>query len=72
MDMNDFDAEVEFSLGAEREKHVINSPIIVTTAPGVYHCPLNYARIGKPIICLEVFMTSKYTSTNFPIRPAES
>ena len=71
MDMKEFDAEVEFSFGEEREKHVITSPAIVVIPPGVYHCPLNYARIGKPIHCLEAFLTSKYTSTNLPIPPAE-
>jgi hypothetical protein len=60
MDMNDFDADVEYSFGAEHEKHVIKTPTIVVAAPGVYHCPLNYARVGKPIYCLEAFMTSEY------------
>lgn len=60
MDMNEFDADVEFSFGAEREKHVISSPTIVVAAPGVYHCPLNYVRVGKPFYCLEAFMTSQY------------
>ncbi len=63
MDMQEFDADVEFSFGAEREKHVISSPAIVTVPPGVYHCPLNYARVGKPFYCLEAFLTSEYTST---------
>jgi hypothetical protein len=61
MDLNKFDADVEFSFGAEREKHVISSPTIVTAAPGVYHCPLNYARVGKPFYCVEAFMTSEYS-----------
>jgi len=64
MDMNEFDAEVEFTFGKEREKHVISSPAVVTIAPGVYHCPLNFARIGKPIYCLEAFLTSKYSGTD--------
>jgi uncharacterized RmlC-like cupin family protein len=70
MDMNEFDAEVEFSFGEEREKHVITSPSIITVPPGVYHCPLNYAKINKPIYCLEAFLTSGYTSTNLPVTPA--
>jgi len=60
MDMNDFDADVEYSFGAERQKHVITSPTIVVAAPGTYHCPLNYARVGRPFYCLEAFMTSEY------------
>jgi hypothetical protein len=64
MDMHDFDADVEYTFGAEREKHVINRPTIVVAAPGVYHCPLNYARIGKPIYCLEMFMTTGYSGVD--------
>ena len=64
MDMNEFDAEVEFSFGAEREKHVISSPTVVVAAPGVYHSPLNYAKVGKPFYCLEAFMTSKYSGVD--------
>jgi hypothetical protein len=64
MDMNEFDAEVEFSLGEEREKYVIKEPTIVAIPPGLYHCPLNFAKINKPIYCVEAFLTSKYEGTN--------
>jgi len=64
MDMNEFDADIEFSIGEEREKHVISEPAIIVMPPGVYHCPLNYARVGKPFYCLEAFMTSAYQGTN--------
>ena len=64
MDMSKFDADVEFSFGAEREKHVISGPTVVAVPPGVYHCPLNFARIDRPIYCLEAFLTSKYEGTD--------
>jgi uncharacterized RmlC-like cupin family protein len=64
MDMKEFDAGVEFSFGEESEKHVITGPTIIVVPPGVYHCPLNFARVSKPIYCLEAFITSDYTSTN--------
>jgi hypothetical protein len=64
MDMQDFDADIEFSFGAEKEKHVISSPTIVIAPPGTYHCPLNYARVGKPFYCLEAFLTSKYSGVD--------
>ncbi len=64
MDMKEFDAEVEFTMGAEREKHVITGPTVVIVPPGVYHCPLNFAKIDKPIYCVEVFISSKYTGTD--------
>ncbi len=61
-DMNEFDAEVEFTIGEEKEKHLIKQPTIVVVPPGVYHCPLNYAKVGKPIYCVEIFISHKYTS----------
>jgi hypothetical protein len=64
MDMKEFDAEIEFTFGEEKEKHVIDRPTVVVAPPGVYHCPLNYARVGKPFYCLEVFISSKYTGTD--------
>ena len=70
MDMNEFDADVEFTFGPEREKHVISSPTVVTIPPGVYHCPLNYARVGKPFYCVEAFLTSKYSGTDLEPKPA--
>ena len=62
--LEDLGAEIEMSLGEEREKHVISNPTVVTVPAGVYHCPHNFARIGKPIYCLEAFLTSKYEGTN--------
>jgi len=59
--MNDFQADVEFSFGEKAEKQTINSPSIIVVPPIVYHCPLNYARIDKPIYCLEAFLTSEYS-----------
>jgi hypothetical protein len=64
MDMHEFDAEVEFSIGEEKEKQIITTPAIVTLPPEVYHCPLNYAKVWQPFFCLEAFRTDKYTSTN--------
>ena len=66
MDMKEFDAEIELSLGEEREKHVINSPAVVVMPPGLYHCPVNYTKVDKPFYCLELFIASKYTGTELP------
>jgi hypothetical protein len=65
MNMHDFDAQVDYTFGPEREKHAITSPTIVTAVPGVYHCPLNYVRVDKPFYCLEAFMTSGYSGVDF-------
>jgi uncharacterized RmlC-like cupin family protein len=67
LDMNEFEAEVEFSFGEEREKHVIKEPTILAIPPGLYHTPLNFAKIGKPIYCVEAFLTSEYAGINLEV-----
>jgi hypothetical protein len=71
LDMHEFDAEIEFSFGEEREKYVITSPTVIIVPPDVYHCPLNFARVFKPIYCLEAFTTPKYSGTNLSEIPAD-
>ena len=58
LDLYDFDAEVEFYLGGE--KHIIDATSIVFVPAGVSHCPLNFKRLGKPIMFMEVMLTSEY------------
>jgi mannose-6-phosphate isomerase-like protein (cupin superfamily) len=48
----DFDAEIEIWLGEdpdELEKVVITSPALLRIPPGLWHGPINYKRIGKPV-----------------------
>ena len=56
--ISDFDAEIEFYLGGE--KQVITTTAIVSVPPGLAHCPLIFKRIGKPIVFLEVMLTDNY------------
>jgi hypothetical protein len=48
-DMNDFDAEIELYMGEEGEKHIITSPTIVYVPAKMIHCPLNFAKVNKPV-----------------------
>lgn len=66
-DINDFDAEVEFYLGGE--KQVITTTAIVSVPAGLSHCPLIFRRIGKPIVFLEVMLTDKYERREVEPRP---
>jgi hypothetical protein len=62
-DISNFDAEIEFSFGRELEKHVITTPTTVYVPKGVFHCPMVFKRIGKPIIFLNVAFSGEYTKT---------
>jgi mannose-6-phosphate isomerase-like protein (cupin superfamily) len=60
--VTDFDAEIEMclGLGEEQEKYVITEPTVVRVPAGVYHGPLDYKRIGKPVTFISVFLAPEY------------
>lgn len=71
MDVRDFGgAEIELCLGKEQEKHIIKSPVIVPVPKGLPHGPLNFKKLPKPIIFLEIMLTRKYHSNLPPRQPA--
>ena len=60
LDITDFDAEVEISLGEEGEKHIITEPTVLHIPEGMIHCPLNFKVVNKPIIFMNVALTPEY------------
>ncbi len=66
---NDFDAEIEFYIGGERQ--IITTTAMVSVPPGLAHCPLIFKRIGKPIVFLEVMLTDSYErkELDIPLNP---
>jgi hypothetical protein len=68
-DVRDFGgAVIEFCLGKEEEKHIIDSPVIVPLPKGMPHGPLYFKKIPKPVIFLEIMLARKYHS-NLPPPP---
>ena len=55
LDITDFGAEIEFTLGGE--KHLINTLAVVSIPAGVTHCPIKIKKVTKPIIFMEVSLT---------------
>jgi uncharacterized RmlC-like cupin family protein len=45
-----FDAEIDFWMGKELEKHTISSATVLYIPKGVLHCPLNFRVINKPVM----------------------
>jgi hypothetical protein len=60
-DARDFDAEIEMCLGEEREKHVITRPTSAYIPAGLLHGPLNFVKINKPVLFVDVAMAGKYS-----------
>ena len=58
-DVFNFDADIEFTLGEigkDAEVFHITKPTIVRIPAGVYHCPLNFKRVDKPVLFLAACM----------------
>ncbi len=63
-DMLDLGGEVELTLsedGKNLEKHVITKATTVYIPAGLYHCPLNFKRVDKPIIFMNIFFAKEYS-----------
>jgi hypothetical protein len=53
--INDFGAEIEFTLGGET--HKITEPTVVSIPGDVEHCPIKITKVTRPIVFLEVSAT---------------
>ena len=58
----DFDARIEFTIGkdAEAETYVIDAPTVIRVPAGVYHCPLNFKEVNKPVMFLATLFTPMF------------
>jgi hypothetical protein len=59
----DFDAHIEFTLGEQgkdAETYVIEQPTIIRVPAGVYHCPLNFMRVDKPVFFQAALMQGMF------------
>lgn len=72
-DFFEFDAEVEMWLGDDplrMEMFTITQPTIIRIPPKLYHCPLNFKRITKPIVFSAVYLDGDWSKVT-PIINAE-
>ena len=58
-----FQAEVDFCIGEEQEKHLITKPTIIFIPKGLVHCPLNFRKIDKPILFHAILLAPRFTKT---------
>jgi hypothetical protein len=63
MDISEFDAEVEISLGEEGEKHTFTTPKVIYIPKGLVHCPVEFKRVDKPIVWLNIAFAADYLKT---------
>jgi len=58
-----FDAEVEVWLGKDprhMEKITLTKPSIIRVPPKVWHCPINFRRVGKPVCFIPFYMDGSW------------
>jgi hypothetical protein len=60
-DARDFDAKIHFTLGEEGELHIIDSPAAVHIPARLAHGPLDFVRIGKPVLFIDIAVTGSYS-----------
>ncbi len=63
-DPREFDAEIEMTVGdsAENgEKRLITRPTSVYVAAGLYHGPLHFKAVNKPVLFIDIAVTGKYS-----------
>jgi hypothetical protein len=60
LDIRKFDAEIEVYLGEEGEKHTITTPTVLHIPPGLMHCPMEYKKVGQPVMHLDIYFAPKY------------
>ncbi|MCX7911496.1 MAG: hypothetical protein N2506_00820 [Dehalococcoidales bacterium] len=58
-----FDAEIDFFLGEEMERYVINRPTVVYVPANLSHCPLNFRIMNKPVLFTALLLTPVFTKT---------
>ena len=58
--IKEFEAEVEFSLGEEIEKHIIDTPTTVHVPAGMVHGPMSFRKVTKPIIFIDALLSAQY------------
>jgi hypothetical protein len=69
-DLNDFfgfDAEIDVWLGEDPdhlEMFTLTESTIVHVPPKLYHCPINFRRIGKPIMFAAIYLDGDWSKIN--------
>jgi len=70
-DFNDFfdgfDAEIDIWLGEDPERlemFTVTGPVIIRIPPKLYHCPINFRRIDKPVLFSAMYLDGDWSKIN--------
>jgi hypothetical protein len=65
--ISEFDAEEFTCLGAEQERHIVNTPTIQNLPSGTPHCPGGWLKVEKPVYHLDIFFAPEYKKTDITV-----
>ncbi len=63
-----FDAEIEFWIGKDLnnlEKHVFTKPTIICIPPHMWHCPLEFRNVKKPVFLQVLHTRGKFATFSY-------
>jgi hypothetical protein len=58
-----FDGQIDLFLGEEKEKYLIDKPAVVYIPANLFHCPLNFRVLNRPILFTALLQTPVFTRT---------
>jgi uncharacterized RmlC-like cupin family protein len=61
-----FDAEIDFWMGEDMEKHTITSTTVIYIPKGLMHSPLNFRVIRKPVLFHALYLGPSLDSKRMP------
>jgi hypothetical protein len=59
-DFFDFGAEIEFFMGEEAERYIINTTSLIYVPRGLVHGPLEFTKVNKPILFNNIVLSASY------------
>jgi hypothetical protein len=68
----DFDAEYDIMLGEDvdhMESFTVNKPMIIHIPPNLWHCPINFRVVNKPLLWQAVYQNGTWGKTLARKRP---
>jgi hypothetical protein len=63
----EFDAEIDIWLGDDPERmemFTITEPTIIRVPPKLYHCPINFRRVTKPVLFSAIYLDGDWSKIN--------
>jgi hypothetical protein len=60
-DYQEFQAEIELSLGEKGEKHLVTGPKLVYIPKGLKLGPINFKKVKKPVQLMDFYLSPKYS-----------